>query len=160
MIKPQFKQITRTSNHIFPSRQNASERGQGLVEYSLILVLISLVGTVSLVAVGPAVKEAFCIPIETLDPGAVICTGTAPDAGAGPNVLKVKYQKKKGNLFVKVKAPKGCEDIMRVIGYGEMERQGSSRVFKINISVSEDEIPETLTIGSYNAGYTTYEIDT
>lgn len=58
---------------------NNSEKGQGLVEYALILVLVSVVVIVVLALVGPAISDVFC-EINTKLGGT--CEGGLDDGGA------------------------------------------------------------------------------
>lgn len=45
---------------------NLSEKGQGLVEYALILVLVALVVIVILVVLGPNIGKTFSCVISTI----------------------------------------------------------------------------------------------
>jgi len=45
---------------------NNQERGQGLVEYSLILVLVAVVTIVVLAVMGPAISDAYCEMVVAL----------------------------------------------------------------------------------------------
>lgn len=45
---------------------NAKERGQGLVEYAMIIMLVALVVIVMLVIFGQQVSNTYCSAIETL----------------------------------------------------------------------------------------------
>ena len=49
------------------------ERGQGLVEYALILALVSVVAIVILAVVGDSVKEPFCTVAQRLDSNIADC---------------------------------------------------------------------------------------
>ena len=45
------------------------ERGQGLVEYALILVLVAIVVIGVLLLLGPAVSQVYCQVVNALEPG-------------------------------------------------------------------------------------------
>jgi pilus assembly protein Flp/PilA len=61
------------------------ERGQGLVEYALILVLVAIVVIAILLMLGPVVGNVFSNVVAHLDlptgPGHIASVGTAPVAG-------------------------------------------------------------------------------
>ena len=115
-----------------------AQRGQGLVEYALALVLVGMVGSASLVAVGPAINDALCEAIETLNPelGDRCTSGeTTEELTSGPtNILFAKYNAGKGKLDVQAKAPSSCPYDLQImvdgVDMGSMSRQGSSYVFK------------------------------
>lgn len=50
-----------------PERQPGAHDGQGLVEYSLILVTIAVVVVVALIALGPIVQAAYQQGIDALN---------------------------------------------------------------------------------------------
>jgi pilus assembly protein Flp/PilA len=49
------------------------ERGQGLVEYALILVLVAVAAVAVLAVLGPTVKEPFCKVVVQFDPNISTC---------------------------------------------------------------------------------------
>ena len=61
------------------------ERGQGLVEYALILVLVAVVVIAILMVLGPAVGEVYCEVVNVLQPGecGAITSVTAVRDGGG-----------------------------------------------------------------------------
>lgn len=119
-------------------RLEQAQRGQGLVEYALALVLVGMVGSASLVAVGPAINDALCEAIETLNPelGDSCTSGEATEElTSGPtNILFAKYNAGKGELDVQAKAPSSCPYDLQIMvdgmDMGTMSRQCSSYVFK------------------------------
>jgi len=63
------------------------EKGQGLVEYALILVLVAIVVIAVLLLLGPAINQTFCRVANALQPGtcgaiSTVGVSTAP-AGMG-----------------------------------------------------------------------------
>ncbi len=67
------------------------EKGQGLVEYALILVLVAIVVIAILLVVGPAVSNVFCEVSNKLQKGScsvgsgdIISANTTYSAGSGP----------------------------------------------------------------------------
>lgn len=62
------------------------EKGQGLVEYALILVLVSVAVIGILVQLGPQISNVFQTVVDNLDVGA---GETQPDP---PNVPSIQYQ--------------------------------------------------------------------
>ena len=50
-----------------PERQAGAHDGQGLVEYSLILVCIALVAVAAMIALGPIVQAAYQQGIDALN---------------------------------------------------------------------------------------------
>lgn len=63
-------------------------RGQGLVEYALILVLVAIVVIATLLILGPSVGNVFSTLVDQLEslsgPGAIASVGTS---WAGPNLV-------------------------------------------------------------------------
>jgi|GEM_PF-1544476 len=114
------------------------EQGQALVEYALIMVLVSLVATITLSLVGPALKDVFCDVVLTIQPG-----GT--DACGVVRVLNAHYSG--DELMVMAKVPPGSPATLTLIGYGPMVRQGASHVFKLHITVPPPP-PSTVTVKS------------
>ncbi len=118
-------------------RLEQAQRGQGLVEYALALVLVGMVGSASLVAVGPAINDALCEAIETLNPQqGDSCTSreATEELTSGPtNILFAKYNAGNGELDVQAKAPSSCLYDLQIMvdgmDMGTMSRQGSSYVF-------------------------------
>lgn len=132
-----------------------AQRGQGLVEYALSLVLIGMVASVSLVAVGPAINEALCEAIETLNPdlGDSCNSDEEPTSGL-TTILFAKYNDSKGELNVQAKAPSSCEfDLqIKIDGtlVGTMVRMGESYVFKY--SGSPGSPPSNVQVGHPSCG--------
>ncbi len=50
------------------NRSQKGEPGPGLVEYSLLLVLILVIVVIGLVLIGPSLEGIFSAVMETLDP--------------------------------------------------------------------------------------------
>jgi hypothetical protein len=151
------RRLLRPRNGILHSqvlpRPGASEQGQGLIEYALIMILASLVATVSLVVMGPSVKNVYCSVIEVFDPLASAECMVVFEV----TILNTKYDPDKGELNLMAKAPKDCEEDLIVQGYGTMERAGSSWVFKKTMSVGS--LPSEVTIGNDACGWATEPID-
>ena len=126
------------SRRVLNSRQTR-EQGQALVEYALILVLVSLVATLTLSSVGiPAIRDVFCDVVLSIQPG-----GT--DACGVVRVLNAHYSG--DQLMVMAKVPPGSPSTLTLIGYGPMERQGTSHVFKLHITLPPPP-PSTVTVRS------------
>lgn len=74
------------------------QKGQGLVEYALILVLIAVVVIAILLTVGPAISQVYCRVAGSLQPGScsfgvTITSGpTATPAGPGHVHLSISVQ--------------------------------------------------------------------
>ncbi len=64
-------------------RKSSVEKGQGLVEYALILVLVAIVVIAVLLLVGPAVSGVFARVTAALNPTAI--TGVSGDRTGGGN---------------------------------------------------------------------------
>jgi pilus assembly protein Flp/PilA len=60
-----------------------AERGQGLVEYALILVLVAVVVIVILALLGPAIGQVFSSILADLQPRGVIASVSADRTGGG-----------------------------------------------------------------------------
>jgi pilus assembly protein Flp/PilA len=67
------------------------ERGQGLVEYALILVLVAIVVIGVLLVLGPTVSEVYCEVVNVLQPG---------ECGAITSVTAVRDGNGHGNTVV------------------------------------------------------------
>jgi pilus assembly protein Flp/PilA len=69
---------------------NEGERGQGLVEYSLILVLVAMAVIALLVLLGPAIDDVFCEIMQVLDetyvcgPYTTVSVAATMDSGQQP----------------------------------------------------------------------------
>ena len=134
-------------------RHGASERGQGLIEYALIMILASLVATVALVVLGPSVKNVYCSVIEVFDPlGGAECMVVFE-----VTILNAKYDPDKQELNLMAKAPKDCEEDLVIQGFGTMERAGSSWVFKKIMLPGS--LPSEITIGNDACGWATESIE-
>lgn len=150
---PHSKHHSHKQASISQSLRN-SERGQGLVEYALGLVLVGMVATVAVVGVGPAINDALCQAIESLNPSiSDSCGGTVSEV----TVLFAKYNASKGELDIQAKAPEDCPYDLEVVGMGTMERQGSSYVFKYEETTGTP--PGTVTVGHSDCGYVTVPVD-
>jgi hypothetical protein len=138
-----------------------AQRGQGLVEYALSLVLNGMLASVSLEAVGPAINEALCEAVETLNPdlgdscssGEETATDEEPTSGL-TTILFAKYNDSKGELDVQAKAPGSCPfDLqIKIDGtlVGTMVRMGESYVFKY--SGSPGSPPSNAQVGHPSCG--------
>ena len=114
------------------------EHGQALVEYALIMVLVSLVATITLTLVGPALKDVFCDVVLSIQPGGTEACGVV-------RVLNAHYSG--DELMVMAKVPPGSPATLTLIGYGPMVRQGTSHVFKLHITLPPPP-PSTVTVKS------------
>ena len=124
------------------------EQGQALVEYALILVLVSLVATITLSLVGPALKDVFCDVVLSIQPG-----GT--DACGIVRILNAHYTG--DELKVMAKVPPGSPATLTLIGYGPMVRQGTSHVFKLHITIPPPP-PSTVTVQSSEGDSETIDV--
>lgn len=59
----------------------SNEKGQGLVEYALILVLVAVVAIVIMGTLGQSVQGVFCTVAAEFDPELAGCTAPADDEG-------------------------------------------------------------------------------
>ncbi len=66
-----------------------AERGQGLVEYALILVLVAVVVIVILALLGPAIGQVFSSILADLQPRGVIASVSADRTGGAGNDVVV-----------------------------------------------------------------------
>ena len=128
--------------------RRTSEQGQALVEYALIMVLVSMIAIITLALLGPAVKDVFCDVVLTIQPG-----GT--DACGIVRVLNAHYSG--GELMVMAKVPPGSPATLTLIGYGPMVRQGTSHVYKLHIIVPNPP-PSTVTVKSSEGISVTIEV--
>ena len=135
------------SRRVLDSRRTR-EQGQALVEYALILVLVSLVATITLSLVGPALKDVFCDVVLTIQPG-----GT--DACGVVRILNAHYSG--DELKVMAKVPPGSPATLTLIGYGPMVRQGTSHVFKLHITIPPPP-PSTVTVQSSEGDSETIDV--
>jgi hypothetical protein len=117
------------------------------------MILASLVATVTLVVLGPAVKNVFCSVIEVFDPWASAECMVVFEV----TILNTKYDPDTQELKLLAKAPKDCEEDLVIQGYGTMERAGSSWVFK-KIMVPGSQ-PSEVTIGNDACGWATESVD-
>lgn len=146
-------------------RTSKFEQGQGLVEYALGLVMVSMVASVALVTVGPGINNALCKAVETLnsaiDTGCATgseseLTGEDPGEDSGIQVMFAKYDAKKEELDIQAKAPKDCPYDLQVAGMGTMTRQGESYVFKYSEKLSPP--PSTVQVGHPGCGWSTVPV--
>lgn len=80
-----FKKIPK---QFFPNYVQ-QEKGQGLVEYALILVLVAIVVIAILLTLGPAVAQVYCKIANSLQAGSCVTGGvivSVSAVGAGSNV--------------------------------------------------------------------------
>ena len=68
------------------SQERKAERGQGLVEYALILVLVAVAVIGILAMVGPGVSNVYCTVVGTFNK-AGNCTGSTSSATQTPGTL-------------------------------------------------------------------------
>ena len=61
---------------------NKKEKGQGLVEYALILVLVAVIVLAVMVMTGSTISTVYCSVVVALDPGAICDSGEAQDFGS------------------------------------------------------------------------------
>ena len=138
-----IKQIIRKIHHQGSSISKINERGQGLVEYALLLVFTSLVVTATLTLVGPGLKRVYCHTMLRMDPDVSdYCAG-------GITPLNANYSPGSQKLHIMAKLPQGSEAELFVDGQ-PMERQGSSTVFKYVITTADP--PSSVTITSNEGG--------
>ena len=128
--------------------RRTSEQGQGLVEYALIMVLVSLVTIITLSLAGSSVKDVFCDVVLTIQPGGTDECGLV-------RVLNAHYSG--GELMVMAKVPPGSPATLTLVGYGPMVRNGSSHVFYLSISVPNPP-PSTVTVKSSEGVSVTIEV--
>ncbi len=132
-----------------PQYAKATERGQGLVEYALLLMLVSLVVTATLTLFAPGVKNAYCQVMVTLNPDTSdYCTG-------GITPLNANYFPGSQTLRILAKLPQGSEAELSVDGV-PMQRLGSSNVFKYVITTAVP--PSTIIITSNEGGIITVDV--
>jgi pilus assembly protein Flp/PilA len=62
---------------MFGWHEQKGEKGQGLVEYALIMVLVAIVVIVILATMGPAISGVYCTVIQELNPGSTCATAAA-----------------------------------------------------------------------------------
>lgn len=62
---------------MFSQGEREGQRGQGLVEYALIMVLVAVVVMVALVLLGPALSGVYCNVIQELNPNSNCTTAAA-----------------------------------------------------------------------------------
>ncbi|MFQ5943841.1 MAG: Flp family type IVb pilin [Anaerolineales bacterium] len=128
-----------------------NERGQGLVEYALSLVLVGMVAMVALIAVGPALQEVFCDATHMLNSST---SGECAALFEAPKINKAKYNTGTMQIEIVAKAPYDCTGNLTVMPFGAtMERAGGSVVFKTEIPTGSP--PASVTIGSSSCGWTT-----
>jgi len=149
MIKHWIKKIISKIHHQGSPISEISERGQGLVEYALLLVLTSLVVTVTLALVGPGVKRVYCQTMVRLNPA------TSDYCAGGITPLNANYSPGSQKLHIMAKLPQGSEAKLFVNGE-PMQRQGSSNVFKYVTTTAEP--PSFVTITSNNGGVITVDV--
>jgi Flp pilus assembly pilin Flp len=156
-----FDQIkTRLTKSEFTPHPHAGEAGQGLVEYALLLTLVSMAVTFSISILGSGLQQTYCSVVIALDQEAPeACTGAtaeaaAPEPNAGPTIMKAMYDLHQGELDLVAKADENCPYTLQVqeFGYAEMERAGSSYVFKKTFETGYP--PASVTIGHPDCGWT------
>lgn len=138
-----------------------AQRGQGLVEYALALVLVGMVGSVSMVTVGPAINDALCEAVETLNPDlGDECTSGNLETSEEENtssptvILFAKYNDGKGELDVQARAATSCPFDLQIkidgIPVGTMVVVGESYVFKYTTSMGTP--PTSIQVGHPDCG--------
>jgi pilus assembly protein Flp/PilA len=74
------------------SKNCSDERGQGLVEYALILVLVAIVVIAILLQLGPTVGQVYCTIANALQPGSCGPIVSVSASRQNPNLVKVTVQ--------------------------------------------------------------------
>jgi len=145
MIKQTISKIHRQGSPIFET----NERGQGFVEYALLLVFTSLIVTVTLTLFGPGVKRVYCQAMVRLNPA------TSDYCAGGIKPLNANYSPGSQKLHIMAKLPQGSEAVLYVDGE-PMQRQGNSNVFKYVTTTADP--PPFVTITSNNGGVITVDV--
>jgi Flp pilus assembly pilin Flp len=131
-----------------------SENGQGLVEFSLGLVLVAVVALVSVAAFGDSLSDTYCVVTEAISstPNDA-CYEEAVQEGDGPLVFKPKYNSFNNGFTITAKLIGECSGDLQVVGYGPMTQHGDSDRFSLTIYT--DPPPDMVTVGSDSCGWTT-----
>ena len=149
MIWKKLRQEKHEKTITNPQYAKVTERGQGLVEYALLLMLVSLVVTGTLTLFVPGVKNAYCQVMVRLNPDIRdYCAG-------GITPVNANYSPGSQKLHILAKLPQGSDAELFVDGQ-PMQRLGSSTVFKIVITTADP--PSTVTITSNEGGKITVDV--
>ncbi len=141
-----------------PDALDKKEIGQGLVEYSLVIVLVAVSSLVVLAIFGDAIKSPYCSALDTLIVTPTeACYETIAGGVDGPEVLRARYSSNTGRLRLVAVLPEGCTTGLYVQGYGPMTQWRGSKYY--HISIDDDPPPSTVTIGSDACGWTTVTIN-
>jgi len=137
-------------------RSRRSREGQGLVEYSLILVLVAVVVILVFSATGTSIKEVYCEVLDGLDAEAPNACFVIPlTETGGPSIRKSEYHSDHGHLNLEAIMPEGCSGPLIAEGYGPMEKGRGDR-YKLKPDI--DPPPATVKMGSVSCGWTTVSV--
>ena len=135
-----------------------SENGQGLVEFSLGLVLVAVVALVSLATFGDSLSNTYCTISEAISPTPNdVCYEEAVQEGDGPLVFKPKFNSFNDGFTITAKLTGECSGDLQIVGYGPMNQHGDSTNY--SLTIYENPRPSTLTVGSDSCGWTTVYLD-
>jgi Flp pilus assembly pilin Flp len=143
------KQLTSHSRTGFKK----SERGQGLVEISIGIVLVAVVTIGSLALFGDSLSDTYCGITESISttPNEA-CYEEAVQEGSGPLVFRPKYNNYNNGFTITAKIIGECSGGLSVVGYGPMTQQGGSNNYSLTI---QGDPPDVVTVGSDSCGWTT-----
>lgn len=140
------------------SARGLPENGQGLVEFSIGIVLVAVVVMGSLVVFGDSLSGSYCTVTEAISsiPNDA-CYEEAVQEGDGPLVFKPKYNSFNNGITITAELIGECAGDLQVVGYGPMSQHGNSD--KFSLTIFSNPPPDMVVVGSDSCGWTTVYLD-
>lgn len=139
-------------------KRKLSERGQGLVEVSLGIVLVAVVALVSVATFGNSLSGTYCTVTEAISSNPNdVCYEEAVQEGDGPIVFEPRYNSFNHGFTITAKILGEYSGDLQVVGYGTMTQHGGSNRYSITINANP--LPSSVVVGSDSAGWTTVYFD-
>jgi Flp pilus assembly pilin Flp len=134
-------------------QKRRDERGQGMLEYGLGIILVAMVTIGTVAMLGDNLSGTYCGITETMssEPNDA-CYEEAVQEGSGPVVFKPKYNSFNNGFTITAKMIGECTGPLTVQGYGDMSQNGSSGSWALTIM---GDPPSTVVVGSSDCGWTT-----
>lgn len=139
-------------------KHKGSENGQGLVEVSLVIVLVAVMALVSVATFGDSLSDTYCTIAEAISSTPHdICYEEAVQEGDVPLVFELKYNSFNNGFTITAKLIGECSGDLQVVGYGPMSQHGNSDNYSLTIYTNLP--PDMVTVGSDSCGWTTVHLD-
>ena len=133
-------------------QRKASNVGQGLLEYSIILSSVGVALVTLMILLGSGVKDLFCPALIALNPDySTSCIDALEEVevpeGQPHSILAIAISSRsRGSLIVAARIPEDLIAGLSVAGYGDMQYLPGADAFVLEIPM--DDPPERITIHS------------